>query len=321
MKTSLALAAVATALLFHVPVFAAAPITSAPAWWGDHERGWFWYNEKEPEQPEETEEAPPPAPPPAPSPTTSAPPQSDTVALNTAWLRENLPIYRDRAIDHPTYQNIRAYRYLQLLMTDRAETFAHQWERVTQIDPFLDENTRRPLLSAAARQTDEEAGRHVVAALKTMAKETGLMFFYRSDCEPCMLEAPLLKSFEREFGFSVFPVSIDGRPLPRGEFPNFHVDQGQAQQLGVQSTPTLFLYHKGQVTPIAEGVFGFQELSTKILLAGVMAKILTEDDFDMTRPAKTDAPQMVPPEIERKSLSPDKLIGILRGRLGREMAP
>ncbi|WP_291333466.1 conjugal transfer protein TraF [Desulfovibrio sp.] len=301
--------------LFHAQ--ARADVTTSAPWWGDRERGWFWYNERDPapeEEPQEAEPQPEVATPAEPE----KPKKPEKVKLNTAWLRENLPKYRDLAIDEPTIPHIQQYLYLQKLTLDRASTFSDQWQRAIQLDPFLDENTRRPLLTAAAAQKDAETGQYVVAALKRMAKETGLMFFYRSDCGPCIMEAPILQAMEREFGFTVFPVSMDGRPLPRGEFPNYKVDNGQAAAWGVKATPTLFLYYNGQLTPIAESPLGFQELTVRILQAGVLSKVLTEEDFDTTRPAKVDAPQMKPPEVDNSTLdSPDKLISILRKKLDR----
>jgi conjugal transfer pilus assembly protein TraF len=41
-----------------------------------------------------------------------------------AWLRDNLPKYKDIAWDNPTIENLRAFLYLQRFAIDRSEQLA-----------------------------------------------------------------------------------------------------------------------------------------------------------------------------------------------------
>ena len=185
--------------------------------------------------------------PPPPEPT--APPQSPLAEtapegpkpLSAEWLREHIGAYRDAAIDDPTPENVALYLYLQRVALDKSSRFAAATQRAVQRDPFLDEITQRPTATFAANLVNRQTGDHRDQVLQRIAQSAGVLFFFRSDCPYCEAQAPLLRLLENRFGFAVLPVSLDGAPLPGGEFPQFRQDRGQAQALGVVSTPALFL--------------------------------------------------------------------------------
>ena len=83
------------------------------------EEGWFWY-EREPERQDEPEPSPPAAPAPAPAERTQDTASSAPPPLSSAWLRERLGAYRDRAIDDPSPDNVALYLYLQRVAMDKA---------------------------------------------------------------------------------------------------------------------------------------------------------------------------------------------------------
>ena len=75
--------------------------------------GWFWYQTyPDPVPPVQEKPAPPPPPPPAPEPVSKVD-QAPTAPFTSAWIRLELPKFRDRAMDDPTPENVRAYYYLQ----------------------------------------------------------------------------------------------------------------------------------------------------------------------------------------------------------------
>ncbi|SQC36707.1 type IV conjugative transfer system protein TraF [Klebsiella pneumoniae] len=55
--------------------------------------------------------------------------------------------------------------------------------------------------------------------LKSVAERVGIFFFYKSDDDYSDLQAPLIKMLEQGEGFSIIPVSMDGKPLPSGLSP------------------------------------------------------------------------------------------------------
>ena len=194
------------------------PQSEAAGFYFREQEGWFWY-EREPEQPKAPKPPPPPEPTaPTPSPLAESAPEGPR-PLSAEWLREHIGEYRDAAIDDPTPENVALYLYLQRVALDKSSRFAAATQRAVQLDPFLDEITQRPTATFAANLTNRQAGEQRDAALARIAERAGVLFFFRSDCPYCEAQAPLLKLLENRFGFSVLAVSLDGAPLPGGEFP------------------------------------------------------------------------------------------------------
>ena len=81
---------------------------------------------------------------------------------------------------------------------------------------FLDEISRRPAATFASQQVDRDAGNAKNQLLKSVANRVGIFFFYKSDDEYSDLQAPLVKMLEQGEGFSIVPVSMDGRPSQVG---------------------------------------------------------------------------------------------------------
>jgi conjugal transfer pilus assembly protein TraF len=281
------------------------------------EEGWFWY-EREPD-PQDVPEASPPLPPPVSAPTPSETP-SGPPPLSSAWLRERLGAYRDQAIDDPTPDNVALYLYLQRVAMDKASRFAAATQRAVQFDPFLDEITQRPTANFAANLVNEQTAKQRVMLLQKIAGDAGVLFFFRSDCPYCEAQAPLLATLRERHGFAVLPVSIDGGPLPGGHFPTFQRDAGQAQALGVVSTPALFLARPPDgVTLIAQGLLSLSQLEDRLLTAALEAGWITEAEYTKSRPVVADLrldPRLLdlPPTDH-----PDDLLAALRAA-GRALA-
>jgi conjugal transfer pilus assembly protein TraF len=279
--------------------------------------GWFWY-EREPDPQEEPEPAPP-LPPPASAPTPSETPAGPP-PLSSAWLRDRLGAYRDQAIDDPTPDNVALYLYLQRVAMDKASRFAAATQRAVQFDPFLDEITQRPTANFAANLVNEQTAKQRAALLAQIAQEAGVLFFFRSDCPYCEAQAPLLATLRGRHGFAVLPVSIDGAPLPGGLFPTFQRDTGQAQALGVVSTPALFLARPPDgVALIAQGLLSLSQLEDRLLTAALEAGWITEVEYTKSRPVvadlRLDPRALALPPTDR----PDDLLAALRAA-GRALA-
>jgi conjugal transfer pilus assembly protein TraF len=285
--------------------------------------GWFWYEEEPPatEAPDQAPEPPPAvtAPPPA-----AAEPDSPAFAapvgptpLSAAWLRANLERYRDLAIDDPSPRNVALYLYLQRLAMDKAERFAEASRRVVWSDPLLDETTRRPLATFAANLVNREAAANREAALTETAKVAGLWFLFRSNCPYCEAQAPLLEVLTARYGFDVQAVSLDGKPLPGGFYPDFRPDRGQAKALGVVSTPALFLARPPDgLVPLSQGALSLAELEQRIVHAAAEAGWIAPHWRERTRARVVDL-RMTPTGLDDPALTedPDRLLAHLRGLL------
>jgi hypothetical protein len=72
--------------------------------------------------------------------------------------------------------------------------------------------------------------------------------------------------------------------MPGGIYTDFHHDQGQAAQLGVQATPSLFLLNPpGKVLPLSQGILSLDDLTNRILTVAHSEGLITDADYDTTR--------------------------------------
>jgi len=271
-------------------------MTSAPEphFFLDKERGWFWREvQPEPKTPTAKPEKPSTLSPPSIQGSLKSSPQ-EPLPLSAAWFRKNLESYRDRAIDDPSSENVAAYYYLQRVMMDKAHRFTDVARQVVMSDPFLDENQRRPIATFAANETNRLAGVATEQALMTVARQAGILFFFRSDCPYCHIQAPLLAVLEKRFGFKVYAVSLDGKPMPGDLYLDFHADRGQANLLGVVSTPAMFLMKPpDDLLPLSQGALSLDDLTGRILLVAHESGWIDDAVFDATRGQRV-SPTLIP---------------------------
>lgn len=283
----------------------------------DKQRGWFWYEViPEPVSGKKPREklAPIPHPPPPVTETRSPetkpeskpdPRPAEPEPLSAAWLRKNLKGYLNKALDDPSPRNVAAFFYLQRVMMDKAEKFTNAARTVVMSDPHLDETVRRPVATFAANEANRQASQTAEQALKDIAGQAGILFFFRSDCPYCQLEAPILAMLERAYGFTVYPVSLDGKPMPGGLFTHFRQDHGQAILLGVESTPALFLMKPPkEIVPLSQGAMSLEELTGRILLAAKASGWIDEARYQTIQglrpvPRLLSQPGAISPEMAK----------------------
>lgn len=255
------------------------------------DEGWFWKAsepapsepapEPLPDPPAVAPETPPPAPAEvAPGPSEPAGPRP----LSAEWLREALPKYRDRALNHPTQDNVAAFFYLQRYSVDMAERFALQAQRVVMADPVLDENSRRPQSMFGAEVIDRQAQAGAERAIEIIADEAGLWYFYRSDCPYCAAQSPVLENLARKADMAVMAIALDNAPLEDGHFTDWRPNAGQAEELQVRATPTIYLVRPpGEFLLIAEGVMAESTLRERIIHRAHEAGWISDEVFNGTR--------------------------------------
>ncbi|TCV71713.1 conjugal transfer pilus assembly protein TraF [Methylomonas methanica] len=272
------------------------------SFFADKQRGWFWYEVvPEPAKKNQTEPTPPiQKPEPSPPKTNDVEPKvvvadrAEPEPLSSAWLKQNMEHYLNRAIDDPSQENVAAFYYLQRVMMDKAERFTNAARYVVMSDPQLDETVRRPIATYAANEANHHASLVAEKALKTIAAQAGILFFFRSDCRYCHVQAPILAMLENAHGFKIYPVSLDGLPMPNGFFSQFKRDQGQAALLGVEQTPALFLMKPPrQIVPLAQGALSLEEITGRILLAAKEAGWIDASQYQTTQGIR-NTPMLLP---------------------------
>jgi conjugal transfer pilus assembly protein TraF len=238
----------------------AEPTEAPSSFYTNKEDGWFWYEDPAPEP--EAPEAEPLA---------LAPPgaAAGPAPMSVEWLRTNLPILRDKAIDQPTDDNVAAYFYAQRIMMDKAQVFSDKAREVTSTDPLLDENLRVPFASAAkaAQLRNSEASKKKI--LLEVAGKAGVWFFHDDTCEYCETQIPVANNLARLHGIPVVYISRQGGPI-KGLDPSIRVQpaEGRFERLGVTYTPSVMLV----VPPndyylIAQGFTAMSTLEDRIVNA------------------------------------------------------
>ena len=262
---------------------------SRPGFYERKAEGWFFY-EVEPEEPEEEEKEVPEYKQATVQPTPNSSKQEQMAQsegpeyFSAAWFRENLPKYRDAWWDNPTIENAKAFAYMQRFAIDRSEQAQDAYELAILGDPYLDELSRRPYATFASQQVDSKAGEERQRLLETVASRVGLFFFYQSNCKMCEIQAPIIKMLEQRYGFTIVAVSSDNTPLPGNIFPEFKVNRGHAEQLGVVTYPALFLASPdGRFAPVGQGVMSLPDTANRILITARRAGWISDDEFNKTR--------------------------------------
>ncbi|GAD91269.1 hypothetical protein VHA01S_080_00090 [Vibrio halioticoli NBRC 102217] len=270
-------------LLFSTVAIGQIEQQSEPEFYDDAERGWFWYEQLPVEEKEKFKEKLLKEIQPTVIPKSQQPEEKP---LSTKWFRENFEKYRDAAIDNPyDEQAMRNYLYLEKFMRDRATAFAYQRQKAVYEDPFLDSATQRPTANFGMRSMNMEASKNRAQLLHHIGQQTGIYFFYRSDCSFCSQQAPLLAGLEREFNFAIKAVSLDGQPLPQSPWPEFLTDTGQAQHLGVVQVPATYLFNpqNNRFELIAQGLQSLNQLQNRIIYAAERSELISEQDVEQTR--------------------------------------
>lgn len=107
------------------------------------------------------------------------------------------------------------------------------------------------------------------AQLRSLSGNVGIWFFYLSTCPYCAQEEPVLHRISTHYDIPVTAISLDGGPTPTRIFKHYQDDRGQAAQLGVTVTPTLYLVHPAtrQAVKLTEGYQPGGELVRRIVYA------------------------------------------------------
>lgn len=188
--------------------------------------GWFWDQDREKPKEEQKAESNQKAAGPA-----SAASQAKASPFDSQDLKD-LQRFKDFQMELEQAQQIATInpsdrnmlRFLKYLAETRkkAVVFTDVGSRVAVVNPSVDDTVNgmnmRPTVPAATKAWDEQQRYQADARIRELAKTHGVFFFFRSDCPYCHAMAPVLKRFSARYGITIFPVSMDGPPLP--EFPD-----------------------------------------------------------------------------------------------------
>ncbi len=230
-------------------------VADYPSVWNCDAAKFNWYCDDEEEKPKAARRKP------------EATPRTGPAEIQTAeQLRAELKRREDIAVMQPTDSNLKDYLELWQLTQEKGAVFADNWRRVVWQNPALDYSLRRPSNNAAIKTFDAQRDTAQDQQLRTLAKDHGLIFFFRSDCPYCHAMAPMLKELANKYGLDVLGVSIDGGNLP--EFPAPSDGRAHASAWGVERVPALFIGSKktGDRAPIGFGAMAMSDIVNRIFV-------------------------------------------------------
>ncbi|KVL85348.1 conjugal transfer protein TraF [Burkholderia stagnalis] len=227
-----------------------------------------WYCDLTKPAPEQAE-APPPASDPQPAPSE----RIEIPDIKTAeQMRKELARRLDVATMEPTPDHIRDYIQLWQMTQEKGAVFADNWRRVVWQDPALDYTLTRPANNSAIKVYDAKRDADEESQLRALARDHGLIFFFRSDCPYCHAMAPVMRVLADKYGIDVLGVTVDGRGID--EFPHPADGRSKAAAWGVERVPALFIGSKqtGDHAPIGFGAMSLSEIVNRIfVLTGTKA--------------------------------------------------
>lgn len=244
-----------------------------PSVWVCDTKKFNWYcDEEERARQAQAQAKPRPLPPviaPAPAPVQpqAAPARVEMADMKTAeQMRVELKRREDIAVMNPTDENLKDYLVLWQAVQDKGSVFADNWRRVVWGTPELDYSLRRPTNNSAVKVYDQQRDIAQDEQLLKLAKEHGLIFFFRSDCPYCHQMGPTVRMLSQKYGIEVLAVSVDGAGLP--DFPQFQDGRGKLEAWGVEKVPALFIGSKqtGDKAPIGFGMMSFTEIVDRIFV-------------------------------------------------------
>ncbi|MEC4720483.1 conjugal transfer protein TraF [Noviherbaspirillum sp. CPCC 100848] len=259
--------AIAVLLASSLPVFAD-EVSPSGRFFDRKGEGWYWYHDPKEKVQIEPKSTPKAAPKPAPEPKDEP--------FSVEWLRKNMPILMDRAINDPTKENVEAYLYAQRVAMDKSQRYAEMTQKVVAADPFLDENNRVPLATYAKPFFLRKADEGKEEALKHLSTVAGIWVFFDSKCEFCRPQANTAVEMAKRYGIHTKFISMDGKGLPNIQ--TFVKNEGHAQTLGLTITPTtVLIVPPNSYYIVSQGMMAQDQLADRILLAAESNNLLPSD--------------------------------------------
>lgn len=252
-------------------------------WYSDRQRGWFWHETKPKlPMPEKNKEAVV-----IKSDTSKQNHTADKIALNVAWLKDNLPKIQERAINLPTKENLAAFAYAQRLMIDLGSRFSTKMTEFMELETQLDESSRRPETAFALSSFNSETRDTITSLIHKITKDSHLWFFYVSNCPYCHKQIPILKELKIRYGVNILAVSMDGGLIQGIEDFEVVFDQNMtvSKKFNVSSTPSMFIVGNTdkQVIPLTQGLHALPEIEDRMLLIAREKGVISQEEYALSK--------------------------------------
>ncbi|ORJ61308.1 conjugal transfer protein TraF [Geothermobacter hydrogeniphilus] len=224
-------------------------------------RGYWWY-ETPPTKTEKKEEEPPPLP-------------NYTVQqmmeMDPDMLKDYAEAVTKEAIRLPTEENVRRHYLVQDIIRRKARAFTNVselvWQKYPELTTAKDNPLTTPGRNAMTRAQIEERRQKLSQA----REEFALLYFRSYSCAFCQAQDQILPLVTSRLGWQVKPIDIQANPA-------------LADRLGVETTPTLILIHKGSQDffPVTTGVASVMEIESHLFRAiRLMRGEISPENFNL----------------------------------------
>jgi conjugal transfer pilus assembly protein TraF len=174
---------------------------------------------------------------------------------------------RDKAVLSGKVSDITNYKRIQDFWTKKATLFTVGWEKMLLNNPNLNYSLSHPHENALSSIVEQNQLSKENIAIKQIAQQNGLIFFYRGANKSDILFSKIISHYSKIHNISLIPVSIDNQTSP--VFTHFSHKNGRqkASALNIGYFPALVLVntktHRSKV--ISYGFKSENELSSRML--------------------------------------------------------
>lgn len=162
--------------------------------WSNPQRGFNWY--PPPKQRQKSQ----PAPKEAPQAKVQTKPKHFRDIRDLEEFQKELRRLREVAIFDPTPANVHTLLQAQEYAMSRSQLFADTARRVVWQNPDVDFTAKSPQANYSLANQRSRAAERKNDVLAAIAKDHGLLFFFKSDCPYCHDMAPIMKMIEAQYG-------------------------------------------------------------------------------------------------------------------------
>lgn len=217
-------------------------------WRSEHERGWHWYEQGNPEPQKESTEGK----------------GQNSYAHQLSNYRKRGEELRAKAILEKTPASVKDLMLWEKTMWDNSEKFGTVWQAVLRENPQLDYSVTHPTTQFARHLYIDEQKKAIVASIQQIRNDYGLMFFFKESCSYCHGMAPIITSFAERYGFALHSISLDGGKI--SSLRRINNDNGISQRFNVTMVPAVIAVNPstGEYFPIANGAVSQQELEERL---------------------------------------------------------
>ena len=243
-----------------------AATTAGADYYSDTRKGWWRYQkepeiqEKEPEKPKAKEQ-----------------PSRMDYTYDEIWnmhpddferFGESL---KKKAVQNPSEENVKDYYEVQEIARKKALAFTnvaqYVWQKYPELTTARDYPIATPGNLSRVNQIKEEKTRK----LRDNKEEFALVYFYRTDCDYCQQQQPIIDWFTRSTGWQVKNINTEENTIMAGKF-------------GIDVTPAMILIQKGNKDffPVSSGLITAEEIEDKTYRAVRLLKgEITPEEFSL----------------------------------------